>query len=232
MAGRQLETLMQQRPVLVVSLPRNEVDLAEAALEGGADGLKVHLNLEHHASGTYFGPWREEADTIQQILSLGVPVGMVPGTRERMISPAETAEIEAAGIDFVDAYVQDMPAWLPDQVTNISVMAALSYADAESGWNLGHLQGCCQLLEASIIRPDEYRKPLQDEDIAAYASISERHPDLPALVPTQRAIRPEQVSEILGTGMRGILIGAIVTGQVPESLCQATREFALALSTA
>lgn len=229
MAARELETLMHQRPVLVVSLPRNDVALAEAALEGGADGLKVHLNLEHHASGTYFGPWQEEAEAISQILALGAPVGMVPGTRERMINPTEAAEIKAAGIDFVDAYIQDMPDWLPGQLADMSVMAALSYGDAETGWDLGHLRGRCQLLEASIIRPEGYGEPLQDDDLAAYAAIGERHSDLPALVPTQRAIRPAQVSAILATGMWGILIGAIVTGHVPQSLCRATRAFAAAL---
>ena len=41
--------------VLIASLPRNDPELARAALAGGADVLKVHLNVTHNASGVRFG---------------------------------------------------------------------------------------------------------------------------------------------------------------------------------
>ncbi|HEY3396046.1 MAG TPA: hypothetical protein VGM19_00155 [Armatimonadota bacterium] len=222
------ETLLRERPALLVSLPRNELVLAEAALEGGADGLKVHLNVVHHASGTYFGPWAEEGETIRRILALGAPVGMVPGTAAQMITPAEAAEIEAAGVDFVDAYLQDMPAWLPAQLTRTAVMGALSWTDGPE-WSLGSLAGRCALLEASVVRPEEYGSPLAEADLAAYREIHARHPELPAIVPSQRALRPAQVESILATGMRGILIGAIVTGKTAEGIRETTARFAEAL---
>ena len=43
--------LMDQRKfTLVVSLPSNDLELAKAALEGGADAVKVHCNVWHRAS--------------------------------------------------------------------------------------------------------------------------------------------------------------------------------------
>ena len=33
------------RPVLLVSLPQNDPDLGKAAVDAGAEGLKVHINL-------------------------------------------------------------------------------------------------------------------------------------------------------------------------------------------
>ena len=229
MAGRRLEKLLASRPALLVSLPRNDLALAEAALEAGADGLKVHLNVHHHASGTHFGSWTEEREAIEATLALGAPVGIVPGTRECMITPGEAEALESAGVDFVDAYLQDMPDWLPEQAREMSVMAALGWTDAAGGWDLGPLQGRCSLLEASVVPPDGYGAPLQAEDLVAYAAIARRHPGLPALVPTQRALEPHQVAEVLATGMRGILIGAIVTGRTPESLARATGHFAAAV---
>jgi hypothetical protein len=41
----------KERPtVLIASLPRNDPALAQAALDGGADVVKVHLHLQHRAS--------------------------------------------------------------------------------------------------------------------------------------------------------------------------------------
>lgn len=219
------EALLRQRPGLFVSLPRNDVELAEAALEGGADGLKVHINVAHHASGTQFGSWAEEEPAIRRILALGAPVGLVPGTLERNVTPREVREIEAAGVDFVDAYIQDMPEILPDIVSTLGIMAALSWRDAARGWSLGHLEGRCSLLEASIVHPEGYGQPLAQEDLAAYRAITERWPRLPAIVPTQRALWPDQVESILETGVRGLLIGAIVTGKTAEGIRRVTAKF-------
>ena len=219
------ETLLRERHGLYVSLPRNEVELAEAALEAGADGLKVHLNVHHHASGTHFGSWEEEQAVIREILALGAPVGMVPGTRESTITPREAREIEAAGVDFLDAYIEDMPMMVVETITTLGVMAALSSRDEASGWSLGPLKGRCALLEASVVHPDGYGLPPAPHDLIAYRQIAERYPDLPATVPTQRALRPAEVEGVLATGMRGILIGAIVTGQTAEGIRRVTEEF-------
>jgi len=225
---RRTERWLRERPLLLVSLPRNELALAEAALEGGADGLKVHLNVHHHASGTHFGSWEEEAPVIRSLLALGAPVGVVPGTRERMIAPAEAEAVANSGVDFLDAYLDDLPPWLPPAIPGVSVMAALSWRDAAGGWDLGPLAGSCQLLEASLVLPDGYGRPLQEQDLVQYREIAERHPTLPAVVPSQRALAPREVEAILATGMRAILIGAIVTGLTAEGLRRVTREFAAA----
>lgn len=42
---------------IIVSLPRHDLDLAKAALAGGASAIKVHLNAHHRASGTTFGSY-------------------------------------------------------------------------------------------------------------------------------------------------------------------------------
>ena len=42
-----LSVLNQRRPALIVSLPGNRVELARAAVECGADVIKVHMNVQH-----------------------------------------------------------------------------------------------------------------------------------------------------------------------------------------
>ena len=50
---------------LVVSLPSNNLEMAKAALEGGAQAVKVHCNVWHRASGHTFGTYAENREFLQ-----------------------------------------------------------------------------------------------------------------------------------------------------------------------
>ncbi len=229
---RQLETMLktQDRPALVVSLPRNEVRFAEAAQAGGADAVKVHINVHHHASGTTFGSLQEERRALKAILQVGLPVGIVPGADTAMASREDMQELDQMGIDFFDAYVHQMPAAMLQMETQMSRMIALSYHQRRTNFSLGHCAHWCDLIEASIIDPDGYGKPLTVADLADYAAICITYPDIPVLVPTQRRITPDELSMLISCGVRGIIIGAVVTGNEPATIAQVTRQFAEALT--
>ncbi|MFP3904744.1 MAG: hypothetical protein ACLFWB_10930 [Armatimonadota bacterium] len=228
-AMRAVEALRQERPAVFVSLPRNDMALARAAVEGGADGLKVHINLHHHAANLRFGSWEEEADVIQSIMDLGLPVGIVPGTAEKMCTPEDMLAMAAAGIDFVDAYLHDMPAWMLNTETDIHIMGAASWRDIEPEGTLSGLELLPQvrMVEASVIPHDGYEEALNAADVRTYARLVAllRESDIPVIVPTQRTIAPSEVSALHKVGVRGILIGAIVTGKEPETISQATEQF-------
>ena len=83
-----VELLSDRKFTLVVSLPANDLNLAKAALEGGADAVKVHCNVWHRASGHTFGTFEENKDFLKDLISLcgDVPVGLVPGTSEAFIT--------------------------------------------------------------------------------------------------------------------------------------------------
>lgn len=218
-----------ERPTLLVSLPANSLDLAKAAIAGGAEGLKVHINLHHAAADFGFGPWEQEAPAIERICEMGVPVGMVPGTAECICTTAEFHSIANAGIDFVDAYLADMPAWMLDNAEDVHIMAAVSASDLPpSGFPEG-LQNLSQvrMVEASILQHDDYGKPLCVRDLKNYAYLTDlmQLVNVPVIVPTQRAIRPDEVASLHKVGVRGILIGAIVTGSDPASIEKITRQF-------
>ena len=94
---------------LIVSLPRNDAELARAAAEGGADALKVHLNVRHAASGTLFGSFDEEKDRIAAVLeAAGVPVGVMPGAEE-VATPEQMCALRDMGVQFYDIYFHHMP---------------------------------------------------------------------------------------------------------------------------
>jgi hypothetical protein len=116
------DLMADQKFVLVVSLPANDLALAEAALDGGAHAVKVHCNVWHRASGHTFGTFSENKDFLKELVRLcgDVPVGLVPGTSEAFITESELRELEEMGLDFISAYSQHLPAFALDsrKITN------------------------------------------------------------------------------------------------------------------
>ena len=64
-----LDTLNDEKLTLIVSLPKNDVEVARAAIKGGADVIKIHINVEHRASKTKFGSFDEEIEEINKIIN-------------------------------------------------------------------------------------------------------------------------------------------------------------------
>ena len=224
---KQLHTQLTQNDwTLLVSLPRNDIELARAALRGGAQGLKVHINVEHFASGTRFGSWDEERETLAQIVAIarhqGASVGVVPGAAGNFASPADFRGLAEIGVDYFDAYPSDCPAWALAQ-TDLDIMMA-----AFHGYDLNEFAGMealgMTLCEASILGHDDYGKTLNAGDVAAYAALV-KNLNVPVIVPSQKKIEPDDITALRKSGARGLLIGAIVTGREADSIEAATRSF-------
>jgi hypothetical protein len=85
---------------IIVSLPRHDLDLARAALDGGASAIKVHLNAHHRASGTTFGSYTEERAFLEALAKFGAPMLVMAGqetvpTLEEMNALADLGFVEA-----------------------------------------------------------------------------------------------------------------------------------------
>lgn len=226
MGGRFL-SLLAEKPRLIVSLPANSPELARAAADGGAEALKVHLHVRHDASGTQFGSLAQERPNLEQILALGLPTGIVPGAGDRLPTPEEMGELVAMGLDFFDCYAHDTPAWLMRFAGMTRAVAISSAAQCD---HLGDLEALgFELIEAAIVPHAGYGKPLTVADLVGYRQVR-RATALPIIVPTQRALRPEEALILLReTGINALMIGAIVTGRAPASLRAATERFAAAM---
>lgn len=222
------------RPRLLVSLPANDPQLARAAADNGAEGLKVHLNIRHAAAGVAFGSLVEEAPALEKIVACGLPVGVVPGDASAMITPADVSLLAELGLDFIDVYLSAFPVWLAAQGRGqLGLMAAVGQADMQLPLRLEGLAHCpvVQMVEASIIPHEGYGGPLSMADLSDYTALAGRLSESgkPVIVPTQRHIRPDEVGLLAATGVRGLLIGAIVTGSEPAGIAAATRAYREAL---
>ena len=222
MPGRFLSAL-RERPRLIVSLPVNSPALARAAAEAGAEALKVHINVRHEASGTVFGSLAEEREKLERILAVGLPTGIVPGTAGSLPSREDMRGLEAMGVDFFDLYDHDMPLWLARWQGMTRAVAISQATPIEAVGDFATM--AFEMLEAAIIPHEGYGQPLSAADVMAYRSVR-RATKLPIIVPTQRAIEPDDVPGLLAIGINAIMIGAIVTGKEPESLGRATERFA------
>jgi hypothetical protein len=204
--------------------------MARAALDAGADGLKVHIGLEHFASGLSTGSLDDEEDALREICSLGAPVGIVPGVGEGLATREEMVRLAEIGIDFFDLYATDMPAWMLRMADcPLSVMVAFS-ATCRPWGLVEHVAETSRpaMIEASVATHESYGEPLTAADISEYAEIAARA-DQPLIVPTQKAVQPDEVAVLRDAGVAALLIGAIVTGAEADSIAEATGRFRAAI---
>ena len=212
---------------LMVSLPKNDPALAEAAVKAGARCLKVHVNCHHFASDTRFGTWTEEKPVIEEILSVmgDVPLGIVTGEAVQP-SPRDLEEICESGIDFWDLFCRYAPPEYVD-LPNLGAMVAID--SSWEPWLVDSLHALgVNVIESSIIPRDLYRTALNLEDVARYRRLAQCS-QMPILIPTQKAIKPHQVASLQKAGAAGITIGAVVTGLDKTSLAEATAAFSEAI---
>lgn len=211
---------------LIASLPANDIELARAALEGGAQALKVHINVGHRASGNHFGTLAEEQERLAAIRALSdCPMGIVCGG-SLDIAETEVTGALALGFDLVSMYAHHLPArWL--RFRQAEYMAAPDYTYSLEA--IGHLsRSGIDMVEASVIHPDGYGQPLTSADLGLYRGICLASA-APVVLPSQRRLVPEDVPYLRQAGFAAIMIGAMVTGKTPAGMAETCAQFRRAL---
>lgn len=219
-----VELLNKNKFSLVVSLPANDYELAKAAWENGADVIKMHINVHHRASKNVFGSFEENKELFERILKdCPVPVGIVAGDGALV---AETAldDLAEAGFDFVSLYVHHTPPKSLLCKDKLAVMGAIDYTYADKEIETLSSGKYADILEMSIVHPEGYGQRLCLRDILGYQKNTNMS-KIPAVVPTQRFVYPSDCQILMNAGVKGIMIGAIVTGKEVESLAKTTKAF-------
>ncbi|MDU5105346.1 hypothetical protein [Clostridium sp.] len=219
-----INILNQKAISLIVSLPENNVEFAEAALSAGADVIKMHINVEHRASKTKFGSLSEELNIIKEIVSLckkyDKPIGIVAGGHDK-IPMSEIEGILKEGFSFISLYDKHMN----PLIFNKDIYRMVAIDDC---YKLEYVKAYDELpidvLECSIMDPNTYGNELTVREILQYQSIR-TSTSKPIVIPTQRNITPEQSLVLQQIGINGIMIGAIVTGKTMESIYEATSRY-------
>ena len=206
---------------IIVSLARHDLDLAKAALGAGATALKTHLNAFHRATGTTFGSFAEERPFFEELSRLGCPLLVMAG-QETVPSAGEMAALAALGFEGFNVYVDHMqPHLLQSPLRPMPALSATS--TNEDVARIAALPGC--IIEASIMPFERYRTAMTETDLERYAAVV-RSVDVPVIVPSQLALTPEDAKRLREAGIAAPLLGAIVTGDTPQSMQAAISAFA------
>lgn len=211
------------RPHLVASLPENSLELARAAIDAGADMVKVHASVGYHrASGTAFGPLEQERRSIEPILEHGIPAGLVVGTATGQV----TAELRVASglpFRFIDMFVAHAPAAYVSLVRPACPGVAVAHDD----WRLAvpSLSALgIEFIEASIVPPESYGTPLAFRRMVDYQELITQA-DIPVWIPSQHLLHPEDVGPLIEIGAAGFVLGAVVTGRTSQSMAASVAAF-------
>lgn len=224
---------------LIVSLPRNDIKLAKAAAAAGANGIKVHMNVEHNASKTSFGSFAEEADTVLKIIeAVDIPVGLMPGAApDRLPTQGELEQLIDAGLNFVDIYTHHMPLWFIELPCKLIVafnefdgLTEPPYYTTHFYWPPDSPGNRIFMAEASIFPPEQYGTPFTYADLRRLRILQE-YVDVPLLVPTQKHITPGDAVWLKRSGTGGLMIGAVVTGTDAGSISKATAAYRKAIDS-
>lgn len=219
-----LVQLLKRKTALIVSLPGNSLELFNAAVEGGADAIKIHFNTEHRASGIRFGPIAEYGELLPDMCrTFSGPIGAVAGDSIDKVTQEEMKRLTSAGVDFVSLYAHHAPGWLLGNNDPIGKMIAVNGDYGEGAVSAFRFLPI-DMLEASIVPAGEYGSPLSVRDLLQYRLLAERS-GKPVIVPSQRSIRVEELESLRTAGMNGIMIGAMVTGTDARSIYEATKTF-------
>lgn len=199
-------------PVLV-SLGRHDIELARAAVDAGAFGIKFHLNAYHRASGTTFGSFAEERPFIEQLARLGKPMLVMSG-QEVQPSLAELEMLGDYGVEGWNIYLEHVqPHLLASRLRpTLALDSESGEADLET---VRSMPGA--MVEASITRFQEYGQPLDEKDLARFAEIV-RSSERLTIAPSQKQFTPEDMPRLRAVGIDAVLIGAVVTGLEPDGL--------------
>ena len=220
-----LETLAADEPTVIVSLPKNDIDMAQAAIDAGADGIKMHLNATHRASGTTYGSLDEEREILQKLCSLDTLVGVVPGQDVAVVRRTLT-NLSEFPIDFIDGFAHHLPSGAKE-ISGLPTWAApTSEYDFEEILALG--QTSIDAIEAALFPKDEYGSPFSVRHLAQYISLAEEL-SIPVIVPTQLELTPDDAAQLVDNGITNFLLGSIVLGSSSETIYDTTIEYVKAL---
>ncbi len=210
-----MELLAQKKPTLIMSLPENNPEFARIAFENGADVVKVHVNLHHHASQHQFAGFEQEKDKLGQILTEAKgPCGIVAGQDVEQVRGVYQ-DIIGMGFEFISLYAHHTPLELL-RCDRVKKMIAF-----DNTYDLAYLPYLAltgaDVFEASVMDPDTYGSPLSARELMTYERIC-KTAEIPVVIPTQRAIRPDEMGQLAACGIAGIMIGAMVTGLTGVSI--------------
>ncbi|MDR1801445.1 MAG: hypothetical protein LBQ95_06375 [Lachnospiraceae bacterium] len=227
------KTLLETKKLtLEVTMPQT-IEYVEAAIKGGADALKMRVNkmqMDALSAGVENGTFQERKAFIQEVIDManGIPVGLVPGGKERFVSEEEVVEMEEMGVDyFVNSY-WSVPTYMFESKVLTKVIATTD-EDKESEILKGISEDPnVDVVEANFVPPSEFATPLVYGDILRHRAFV-KTVKKPVIATAQRVMRPQDVRHFYEAGCKAFMLGIILFNangdMTPESVMRTVDAF-------
>lgn len=208
---------------IIVSLPENNVELAKIALDAGADALKVHINVNHRASGNEFKDTAYYLDIFKEIRTLYEgPLGIVLSDDVNKIDDIDLTQLKQIGFTYFSLYAKDITSKLLLQDELEKTVAVGDLFDPQHAKTLEMFN--LEAVELSVVKPEDYGTPLNFDDLISYANYRQ-HTDLPLMIPSQKKMKPHDLQTLHNIGIDSVMLGAMTIGTTKESIYNTVSEF-------
>jgi len=197
--------LLKEKPLtLIVHLPENSVEMAQAAEASGADALLVTHG--------------EDEEEILKAVS--IPVGL---DVDKALPKQVEKKLELK-FDFLNFH--------PDVLEHYGKLKKTKIVALDDTFTLDKLMNIGDKpidgIDAAIIPINQEGRELIVGDLQNYIAIA-LSSDLPVIIPTQRSIRVSEVPIIWDTGVKGLILTKVVLGDDTKSLIKTVKEYRAAI---
>ncbi|MBO0600718.1 hypothetical protein I2483_03505 [Sporosarcina sp. E16_3] len=208
---------------IIASIPENRMDLAQAAIDAGVDGLKFHINVSHRASGNEFKDVEHYFETFEEVRrKFSGPIGLVIGDEIEKVLGVNTKQLKDLGFNYYSLYAKDIGSKMllqNDLERTVAVNDKFCFEQVRiiESFNI-------QAVELSIVRKEDYGHPLNFEDLITYKSYRD-NTKLPLIVPSQKNLVPDDMVMLQEIGINAIMLGAVTIGSTVESIFETISRF-------
>ncbi|MBE1554542.1 hypothetical protein [Sporosarcina limicola] len=215
--------LFSEKMSIIASLPENRMDLAQAAIDAGADGLKFHINVSHRASGNKFKDVEFYFEMFEEVRrKFTGPIGAVIGDEIEKVLGVKTKQLKDLGFNYYSLYAKDIGSKLllqNDLECTVAVNDKFCYERVRviESFNI-------QAVELSIVKKEDYGRTLNFEDLISYKSYRD-NTKLPLIVPSQKNLVPDDLLMLQEIGINAVMLGAVTIGSTVESIFETISRF-------
>jgi hypothetical protein len=201
------------RFTLIVELAGFDAEIAHDAIEAGADVLLLNDHVED----------AHDLKACPRCIDIPFGVNLI---NPKKLKPGLYEDLEKYGVDFIEYSIQTPPAQI-DKVKKLGKMQSLG-ADYTLDKLMELKDDNADVVNATIFSKSEWGKELSVGDLQHFISICISS-NVPVLVPTQKRIRPSEVSIIWDTGAKGLILTPNMLPKKKEELIEVIQEYRAAV---
>lgn len=225
--GRSIGVALEsERMALVVSLASNSPELAQAALEGGADALRLPLNAMDPYTGSGIGSYQSERTALLRTVNAvsDIEKGIHAGSK-RTLSTYELDLLADMGLSFFSIDAVNMPVNM-FYYEKMRLMLGLRGLASEEALMANHLLvDYVEECPEGVKGVDQY---LSVAELLRFTLLT-RKLKVPLAVSTTVPFAPNDVKLLARAGVKILILTPRITGRLPETVASVTHEFRYAI---